>query len=84
MKARMTFDEAKRRYVHRFTMEYLPVWAHKPAPNGKFYAPHFASDREWYENTLFPPHNPYHRRDCHTSGQTWPLGQWLDESFKVS
>lgn len=81
----MTFEQAKREYVHRFTMEHVPQWAKKPMPNGAFYAPQFKTDREWYENTLFPPHK-YSRskRDtsCFTSGQTWPLGKSLTAVYK--
>jgi hypothetical protein len=74
---RMTFEQAKARYIHRYTMEHVPEWAKRPSPDGKFYAPQYRTDREWFENTLFPLHNPYHSRDCHSTGQTWPLGQWL-------
>ena len=77
----MTFEEAKRTYVHRYTMEHIPAWARQKCDNGKFYAPQFRTDREWFDATLFPPNNPFDKRDCHTSGQTWPLGQWLDKPF---
>ena len=79
---KLSFEQAKAKYVHRFTMEHVPTWASKPAPNGKYYAPQFSSDLEWYDNTLFPPQNPYSRKDCHTSGQTWPIGQWLDSVYR--
>jgi len=80
----MTYEQAINVYIHRYTMEHVPRWADKPAPNGKFYAPQFASDREWFEHTLFPPHHPLGRKEtsCYTSGQTWPLGQWLDTRFQ--
>lgn len=79
----MTFDEAKSRYVHRYTMEHVPEWAKSAAPNGKFYAPQFRTDREWFDATLFPPDNPLGPRvkDCYTTGQTFPLGQWLDAPY---
>ena len=77
----MTFEQAKAAYVHRYTMEHVPAWARRPAPNGKFYAPQFRTDREWFEATLFPPANPFHKRNCHTGNQSWPLGQWLDKPF---
>jgi hypothetical protein len=54
--------------------------------NGKFYAPHFRSDQEWYNHTTFPGEEAHKGRDrdaCHTSGQTWPLGQWLDTPYDL-
>jgi hypothetical protein len=72
------FEQAKRKFVHRFTMEHVPVWAHKRANNGKFYAPQFRTDWEWFINTLFSPL----RRYCETNGQTWPLGEWLEKPFE--
>lgn len=80
----MTFIDAKAEYVNRFTMDHVPSWALAPAPNGLHYAPQFRSDKEWYEQTTFPPHNPYSRTDCHTMSATWPLGQWLDRPFDKS
>lgn len=84
---KISFGEARRQYVHRYTIEHVPAWARRPAPNGKHYAPQFRSDLEWYDNTLFPgedghPFPDSRRGDCYTTGQTWPLGQWLDEPFK--
>lgn len=80
----MDITEAKSRYVNRFTMDHVPQWATKPAPNGKYYAPQYASDVEWFANTLFPPNHPLGKRitDCYSTGQTWPLGQWLDKPYK--
>lgn len=82
---RPSFEEAKSRFVHRFTMEYRPYWASRAAPNGKFYAPQFHSDREWYESTKFHGEDGHigGRRECTTSGQTWPLGQWLDRAYSI-
>jgi hypothetical protein len=79
---RMTLTHAKGRYPHRFTLEHVPQWASEPASNGMFYAPQYRSDQEWYDNTLFPPHNPYHRKHCHSENQSWPLGQWLIHPYK--
>lgn len=81
----MSFEDAKRLYVHRYTMEHVPAWARKQAPNGKYYAPQFSTDLEWLNSTLFPPYNPMGPRikDCYTTGQTWPLGQWLDEPYQA-
>jgi hypothetical protein len=86
MYKRPTFETALRRYVHRFTMEHVPGWARFLAPGGQYYAPQFGSDREWYDNTLFPgePGNPHVPGSgaCYTTGQTWPLGKWLDKPFR--
>lgn len=82
---RPTFEQACARYVHRFTMELVPRWALDPAPSGKYYAPQFRSDAEWYANTYFPgepahpaPNDAY----CYTTGRTWPLGKWLDARYE--
>jgi hypothetical protein len=83
---KMTFERAKTLYVHRFTMEHVPTWS-RNSIDGKYYAPQFRTDREWYENTYFPgetghlgvPGTP----DCYTRNQSWPLGHWLDKPFKA-
>lgn len=62
-------------YVHRFTGEHKPSWAHKPWMDSLPYPVQFASDSEWLANTLFMV-----RRDgrldsrCHhcESSPTWP------------
>jgi hypothetical protein len=81
--ARPTFQQACSRYVHRFTMEHVPAWARQPVEPGKFYAPQFRSDREWYEHTTFPGDAGHlgDRNHCFTSGQTWPLGEWLKAQY---
>jgi hypothetical protein len=84
MKKPLTFTEACAQYVHRFTMEYKPQWANKPLDNGKYYAPQYRSDREWFENTLFPPHEfSASKRDtsCYSQNQSWPLGKFLTKPF---
>jgi hypothetical protein len=84
MNRKMSFDEACRRYVHRFTMEHVPAWTRKPRPDGTYYAPHYRSDAEWYERTAFPgePGNPgFPRNSCFSTDQTWPVGQSLDRPF---
>ena len=82
----MTIDQAKAAYVHRYTMEYVPEWAKQQAPNGRYYAPQYRTDAEWFANTLFPPNNPVARskRDtsCFSTNQSWPLGHWLDAPFQ--
>jgi hypothetical protein len=88
MKRPLTFAQAKAQFVHRYTAEHIPGWARKPAPNGKFYAPQFQTDREWYDATKFRQEVPgaaglrksaLDRMDCYTTGQTWPRGQWLEQ-----
>lgn len=79
--------EALAAYCHRYTMEHVPTWARKPAPNGKYYKPHFASDAEWLANSEFPVTkrgrlSRHEDADCR-SWATWPLGQgFADEPFK--
>ena len=80
MSKRPSFKSACAQYPHRYTVEHVPDWAKKPAPSGKFYAPQYRSDREWYENTNFPTH--HWETHCHSSGQTWPLGHWLDQPYQ--
>jgi hypothetical protein len=82
LRPKITFEEACRTYVYRYTMDYIPQWAHEAAPNGKFYAPQYRSDREWYESTEFPRDKRVHH--CHSGQQTWPLGQWLNEPYKLT
>jgi len=75
---RPTLEEAKRMYPHRYTMEHRPYWALRPAPNGRRYAPQYRTDAEWYNNTLFPGESELtDRHHCYSTGETWPLGQWL-------
>lgn len=80
---RMSFAEATARYVHRFTMEHVPAWASVQRADGTYYAPHFRTDREWYENTKFPGEPGYIDTgdgSCYTSGQTWPLGKAIHKA----
>lgn len=81
--SRPTISQAKSEYVHRYTMEHMPNWARKPANNGKYYGPQFSSDVEWYANTKFPGEPGLHgnNKHCETSGQTWPIGTWLDSAY---
>lgn len=78
---KLSFDKARAQYVHRFTMEHVPAWAGKQRDDGSYYAPQYRSDREWYNNTTFPPHSG-DRNHCLTENQTWPLGKALDAPFK--
>lgn len=81
---KIAFNEACAKYVHRFTMEHVPQWASEQREDGTYYAPHYRSDREWYDNTLFPPHEfTMSKKDtsCHSTNQTWPLGKALDKPY---
>ena len=82
----ISLEQAKSRYPHRYTMEHRPAWAAQQCGNGKYYAPQFRTDLEWYENTTFPGEGclPKADKHCETSGQTWPLVKWLDQPYKRS
>jgi hypothetical protein len=83
MKRPISFEQAKAQYTHRFTMEHVPVWAILRAPNGKYYAPQYRSDKEWYDNTLFAGESELATKEaCYTANQSWPLGQWLDQPYQ--
>lgn len=86
MTRKVSFEDAKRQFVHRFTMDHVPDWAFKRAPNGRFYAPQYASDEEWYERTLFKGDDGHDggSRYCDSRRQTWPLGEWLDKPYRRS
>lgn len=79
--ARPTFEDARARYVHRFTMEHMPAWARKPADNGKFYAPQYRTDREWYDNFIFVGQDGTRAGEQRSTNESWPLGQWLDAPY---
>lgn len=78
----ISFDQAKARYPHRYTMEHVPQWAMKPKEDGTYYAPQYSTDLEWYENTLFKgEHELADDGFCYSSNQTWPLGKSLVNVF---
>lgn len=82
----MTFEEAKRRFPHRFTMEHAPGWAKEMAANGAYYAPQYRTDQEWFDNTDFDNGLGLSRTSlgfCASTNQSWPLGKWLDRPFAV-
>ena len=82
----ISFEEAKRTFSHRFTMEHVPEWSQHQRSDGTFYAPHFATDREWYDNYRFPGDEGLSRNadssEC-VGVLTWPLGQSLSEPFSM-
>jgi len=85
----ISFEEAKARYVHRYTMEHVPQWAKDQTlvvdGQVRYYAPHYRSDREWYENTTFPGENdiPKRAKYCNSHGETWPLGHSLVKPYQT-
>lgn len=83
MSRKLTFEEAKRRYVHRYTMEHVPNWAFRPH-QGRYYAPQYRTDREWYDNTIFPREEGHHGEgtDCYSTNSSWPMGLWLDRPYR--
>lgn len=81
---RPTFERARIDYPHRFTLEHMPVHAYSPLPSGRYPAPQYRSDREWYENTRFPGERGLHgnRRHAMSSNPTWPRGVTLDRPYR--
>lgn len=83
---RPTFAHACAVYVHRYTMEHKPAWARGVRSDGLFYAPHYSSDLEWYDNTSFPGEGNHIGRitSCFSRNASWPLGQSLTKEFFTS
>jgi hypothetical protein len=80
----ISLTQARIQYPHRYTMDNVPDWARKPCEgNGKYYAPQYRSDAEWYERTTFPGERgkPLTESHCESNAPTWPLGQWLDAPY---
>ena len=81
---KLTLEQAKARFPHRFTMEHCPAWALSPFnPDtklaGKYPAPQYRTDKEWYDNTVFPGELGVHGNcnHCHANNPSWPLGKSL-------
>ena len=76
----ISFNRARNTYIHRYTLDHIPAWAREPHKPGIWYAPQYASDREWYEHTLFPGEGGIERdsKFCSSTRQTWPCGNWLN------
>lgn len=82
----ITFEQACRRYHQRFTMEHVPTWADKPVVQAdgsvKYPAPHYASDKEWYDNTEFMGEGTTAvTKYCRSMNRSYPLGKWLDKPY---
>lgn len=88
---RITFVQAKARFVNRFTCEHVPQWAKSMRfrPEGLdhdvYYAPQYASDLEWYNNTTFPGEEGHIGGGlyCLSSAPTWPKGKYLEAPYTV-
>jgi len=83
----ITFEQACRRYHQRFTMEHVPSWADKPIVQAdgsvKYPAPHYRSDKEWYDNTEFMGEGTTAVvKYCRSTNRTYPIGRWLDEPYR--
>lgn len=83
----ITFEQACRRYHQRFTMEHVPTWADKPVVQAdgsvKYPAPHYRSDKEWYDNTEFMGEGTTAvTKYCRSMNRTYPIGRWLDEPYR--
>lgn len=84
---RPTFEQACQDYIRRYTMEHAPGWSQAEKENRPgFYAPQYRTDREWYEHTLFygDPEHWGDRRHCISTGQTFPLGLWLESPYRLA
>jgi hypothetical protein len=80
-----TLKQAQAQYPYRYTLDHMPAWAVPAREDGSFYATQYASDQEWYDNTIFPEEEkgkPAHERmttrgSCYSSNPSWPLGKSL-------
>lgn len=88
---RPTFQQACAMYINRFTMDHVPPWSQRSFRQqggtiDLFPAPQFASDQQWYDNTLFPTEEGHHGdpNHCYTRNPTWPLGQRLSAPYSSS
>lgn len=88
---RPSFEDAKRAYVHRYTMEHVPEWSRKAVTtqdekgkiNTRYYAPQYRTDKEWYEKTYFHgEHDLASKGYCYSHSPSWPLGEWLNEPYR--
>src|SRR5690606_8752643 len=65
---------------------HIPAWADKPIEQKdgsiKYAAPHYASDKEWYENTEFLGEGTTAvTKYCRSMNRSYPLGKWLDKPY---
>lgn len=88
MQRKITLEQARAQYPHRYTMEHVPAWARRSfreagGTKDTYPAPQYASDAEWYANTVFPGEPGVHgnARYCESKNQTWPLGKELPRAY---
>ncbi len=65
-------------FVHRYTRDHKPHWAHEPMKDGSEYPVQFASDADWLAHTLFQvtQSGKVSRTACQCqSSPTWPDGK---------
>lgn len=76
----MDFETAKRVFSRRYTCEHIPSWVFTEAKAGRYCAPQYRTDQEWFENTTFPLFGDY----CESSNPSWPLGmRWGLETWEL-
>ena len=79
-------DVAQALFPYRFTLEHVPHWANLERSDGTFYAPQYASDLEWYQNTVFPGEGHIFEDEdfCESRNPSWPLGKALTEPMRAT
>lgn len=78
----LSIDEARRRFVKRFTLNHIPHWAKHKLPNGKYPGPRYESDQHWYATSEFIGFGATGVRKYIREGKpTYPVGRFLDAPF---
>lgn len=78
----ISFEQAKREFINRFTMEHVPLWAKQVRKDGTFYAPQYATDFEWYNKTAFVGECELSSRStCYSHSPSWPMGMALNAPY---
>ena len=80
----LSFEAACKRFKKRFTLDHTPGWArHIVERTGKYQAPRYNSDMEWYQRSEFIGFaTTGSRKYIRENDPTWPVGRWLDKPFK--
>lgn len=85
---KLTLLEACRLYIHRYTMEHVPLWSQRPIWSDEvcsyvYYAPQYTSDQEWYDRTYFPGEDGWigQSNECYSTNPSWPLGRWINTPY---
>jgi hypothetical protein len=65
-------------------MEHVPNWAKRPAPNGHYYAPQYASDAQWCANTLFSAEQSVSPRGLLQHGSNVAVGSLAGQAVPES